>query len=180
MAAKPWVIKPLTLPVRDKQYEIQPLEYQDGLTLIAVSENRSKTITKKSEDSELFKLVMGPTWDEMLADKVPYVVAFRAGMSAVQYQMALVSGLDSDAAVAAGEMVWGNEGVDPELLAAALTAAQAEDQKARTPSTSTASARKIPSRASTRTTTSRQGTRQTASKAQPSRSSGKRSPSSGS
>lgn len=156
MAAKPWIVIPLELPVGDKTYTVQPVEYDVGLTLLRAGDKGSK-IPPKSEDRVLFELVLGATWDQMLEDKQSYPVMFRAGVAALQYQTALVSGFDSEAAVTIGEQVW-EHGLSPEAVAAALKEVAAANSKESNPSTSTASASKTPSRVSTRTTTSRKTT----------------------
>lgn len=160
MAAKPWKMVPLVLPAGDKEYTVQPVDYETGLSLLATGTSKSP-IKRNTEDRELFKLVMGPAWDEMLADGQPYPVVFRAGMATVQYQTALVSGLDCEQAVTLAEAVW-ESGLDPEAVAAALAAQQNQSgSKGSKPSTSTASARKTPSRGSTKRTNSRQTTPRT-------------------
>jgi hypothetical protein len=178
MPAKPWVVLPLVLPVGDKEYRVQPVTYEDGLTLIAVNNSDSETITDKDDDETLFKLVMGDTWAEMLTDRCPYPVMWRAGMASMQYQAALVNGLDSTSAVEIGERVW-NSGIDPELMAAMVAAA--DFSKTSKPSTSTGTASKTPPRASTKATRSRKATPRTATANKPParRSSGPRSSSSG-
>jgi len=176
MPAQPWVVVPLKLPVGDKEYVVEPVSYDDGLTLIKVNTGESKKITTKSEDIVFFRLCMGSTWDEMQADRCSYPVMFRAGLAAVQYQSALVNGLDSEAAVEIGERIW-NSGIDPERLAA-LVAATDFSLKTSTPSTNTGTARKTPSRASTKATNSRKGTPPTKS-SRKAGSTGRRSSSSG-
>jgi hypothetical protein len=177
--AKPWVVKPLVLPYGGEEFIVLPVDYADGLTLVAVGNGESKDITEESPDEELFALVMGETWQQMLDARCPYPVMFRAGMASVQYQLALVSGIDSDAAVAAGERVW-ESGTDPEMMAALVEAANLSSPKTSTPSTSTATARKTPPPASGRTTNSRKTTPRTAPKKKPApRSTGTRSSSTG-
>jgi hypothetical protein len=39
---------------------------------------------------------MGETWQQMLDDRCPYPVMVRAGLAAIQYQGALLNGLDTD------------------------------------------------------------------------------------
>jgi hypothetical protein len=164
MAAKPWIVVPLVLTVDAKEYPIQPLDYRLGLSLKAVAEGDSKEITDDSTDEDMFKLVMGEAWQQMLDDGCPFAAMFRAGMASVQYQIALLNGIDSEAAAGIGERVW-ESGIDPEMLAAMVSAANpSKDSK---PSTPTGSARKTPSRASTKTTTSRRATPRTASKKTP-------------
>lgn len=185
MSAKPWVIQPLRLPVGDKVYEVQPIGYDDGLSLLNVGKNDS-TIKKNSPDKDLFKLVLGDVWDTMLADTQPYPAMFRAGTAALHYQTALVSGLSSEDSIAVGEAVW-ESGLSPEAVAAALTAANQTPPQKKPPqkkpsttsrrSTSTGAASGTPRPASTSGTRSRTGTRRTTpAKKAATRSAGKRSP----
>lgn len=171
MSAKPWVIVPLVLPVNGKDYEIQPANYDDGMTLMKMTDAGDNA---DEDTTVLFKLCMGSTWDEMHADKVPYNVMFRAGVAALQFQTALVvAGFDSDTAVTAGEQAW-ESGIDPEALAAALEAqaanqapakkTAAKKQTASSRSTNTDAARKTPSRASGSGTRSPKATPRTARK----------------
>lgn len=171
---KPWIVRPLVLDAGGTKYEVQPISYADGLTLVAVGNGDSEDITPESPDEVLYRLCMGPTWQQMLDAGCPYPVMVRGGLAAVQFQSALVAGIDCDTAVQIGESVW-ESGIDPEMLAAILTAANPKQPETSTPSTSTASASKTPSRASTRATTSRTGTQPTGLKAKPARSRGKAS-----
>lgn len=163
MAAKPWVNVPLVLPIGGTEYPIQPLDYRDGMTLKGVAEGDSTQITDQSTDEDLFRLVMGATWDQMLEDRCPFAVMFRAGMATVQYQVALLNGLDGEAAATIGERVW-ESGIDPEMLAAMVSAAYPKNLQDSKPSTPTGSARKTPRRASTKTTTSPRTTPRTSPK----------------
>lgn len=175
MAAKPWVVLPLVLPVGDKEYAIQPCEYDTGLAIIAQQNE------PEADGVELVELCMGETWAEMKADRCPYPVMFRAGMAAVQYQAALVGGLDGAAAVEVGENMW-NGGLDPETMAALVAAADLSSKPPETSktSTSTGTAKKTPPRASGRTTKSPPATPQTGSRKAPAkRSAGTPSSSSG-
>jgi hypothetical protein len=45
---KPWIAKPLPLPVGDVTYEVQPIGYDDGLTLVSVGNGNSDVITEDS------------------------------------------------------------------------------------------------------------------------------------
>jgi hypothetical protein len=117
MATEPWIVVPLVLTVGEKDYAVQPLDFKLGLSLKVIAEGDSKDITEDSSDEAMFKLVMGGTWDVMLEDRCPYAAMFRAGMASMQYQMALLNGVDSEHAVGIGEGVW-ESGIDPEILAA--------------------------------------------------------------
>ena len=173
---KPWITKPLPLPVGDVTYEVQPIGYEDGLTLMSVGDGKSDVITDDSPDEVLYRLCMGDTWQQMLDAKCPYPVMVRAGLASIQYQGALLNGLDTEAAIAIAEPTW-ESSIDPEALAALAaatpTTAPSSPSKTSKPSTSSASARGTRSRVSTRTTTSPPATRPRASKAKAPSSTGK-------
>jgi hypothetical protein len=170
MAAKPWIIKPLVLPVADKAYEVHPVDYQVGLSLVAVQRGTSTTLTEDTEDAVLFALVMGDTWQQMMDDRQPFPVMFRAGIAALQFQTSLIAGIDNDEAVAIGERVW-ETGSLPEALAA-TTAALPETS---TRSQSSDAAPSTRPRASTSTTKSQTATKRTPPRKAAPRSPGKRS-----
>lgn len=159
MPAKPWVVLPLVLPVADQTYTVQPIDYAGGLELIAVVQGTSETIKSDSPNETLFRLVMGDTWDLMLADGLPFNVMLRAGMAATQYQMALVNDQSTADAVAVGEAMWAS-GISPEALAAVVAASQSKESpsKGSPRSPGTGSGNRTRTRASTRPTTSPKGT----------------------
>lgn len=170
MAASTWVVRPLVLPVGASTYEVAPVGYTAGLELQDVMNGKHKTITKKSPDADVFRLCMGETWDQMEKDGQPYPVMLRAGVASIQFQSALVSGVDMDAALAIGEQAW-DANIDPEAMAAAITAATQQAAATSTTSTSTASAGKTPRRASTKPTTSPRRTPPTKSSPKPAKAS---------
>jgi hypothetical protein len=179
MTAKPWLVKPLVLPVGDKEYIVEPVEYDTGLMLIAVFNGQSTEITSESPDEDLFRIVMGDAWQQMRDDKCPYPVMLRAGAAASRFQSMLIAGADNDIALAAAEAIW-ESGIDPELMAALVAAANLSNSKDSKPSTNTASGSRTPRPASTRTTTSRKATPRAAAKKPPAaRSAGKTSAGSG-
>lgn len=162
MPAKPWIVRPLTLLYGDTKYEVEPISYDDGLTLIAVMRGESTTIKEDTKNEDLFKLVMGGTWDAMRTAHLPFPVMFRAGMAATQYQMALINDQPSEDAVKAGEAMW-ESGISPEALAAAMAASQ-EKPKASKQSPRTASATATRRQGSTTSTNSRKATPRPAGK----------------
>ena len=137
--------KPLVFPFKGKKYVQPELTIEAGLELADVVTGKNKTWAKKS-GADLWKLVCGPLWDEMIADGVPLSFATRVGLTITadhQY------GRDY------AEATW-EAGTDPKLIAAYMnekTAAQGNRASRR--SNSTGGATKTPSRASTRATTSR-------------------------
>lgn len=183
MAAKPWLVIPLVLPVGDTEYAteyaVQPINYADGLTLIATVNNRDEGgLPKDAPEDALYQLVMGDTWTRMRDDGCPYPVLFRAGNAALQYQIALVQDVDMESAVQIGERVW-EAGLDPEAVAAWAAAITKPQPETSTRSTSTAGAGKTQRRASTSGTRSPRTTQRSTSKGKPAPSSGRRSSSSG-
>lgn len=133
--------EPLAFPIGSKLYVLPPLDYRLGLRLQQILAGDDDSLNDaKGED--LFQLVLGPLWDEMKADGVPLEAMQRAGFVALadyQYGRAMA------------EKVWEN-GLDPEALAAALTAAASTGRKQpadrKTRSTPTAGAARTRSRAS--------------------------------
>lgn len=152
---------PIVLPVNGKTYTLPPIGAQLGILLLsAINGDRHATQTLGTSMS-LWRQVLGPVYDEMLADNVPLDVVARAGFTAM-------ADFQYDRATA--ERVWESE-LNPEA-AAALAAATREPRKASQQSPSTAAASKTPSPASTTGTTSPTGSPR---KARPSRSNGSRS-----
>lgn len=70
----------LQLPIRGKVYTLPAVDIQTGLRLNAIT-------TQGAEPDlaavELYKLALGPVWDEFIADDVPLNAAMRAGMVAI-------------------------------------------------------------------------------------------------
>lgn len=163
MPAKPWIVRPLVLSYGDTNYQVEPISYDDGLTLIAVMRGESTDIPNNAKNEDLFKLVMGGTWDTMRSARLPFPVMFRAGMAATQYQMALINDQPSEDAVKAGAAMW-ESGISPEALAAAMAAVQ-KTSKASKRSQSTASGIGTRRPGSTTSMTSRKATPPRAAKA---------------
>ena len=139
---------PLSFPINGKRYTVPPLGIEAGLVLQGVIAGTDKTFAKKNA-VDLWKLVLGSLWDEMVADGVPLDAATRAGVAALadhQYGRVI-----AEAAWEAGE--------DPNRLAAYMDKKAAEQKAAGNRATrrskSTGTATKTPSRASTKATTSR-------------------------
>jgi hypothetical protein len=157
--------EPLVFPIGGKLYTLAPLGIKTGMRLAGVIAGDDKSLNDLPAQ-ELWRIVLGPLWDELLADDVPSEAVARAGMAAMadfQYGRAV--------AVAMWET-----GDSPEALAARVAASKATSN----PSTSSESGGKTPSQASTSRTKSRPGTPRAAKKTTVSRSPGKASSSSGS
>jgi len=125
--------EPLVFPIGGKKYTLPPLGIEEGLLLAGIISGRDKRFAKKSTD-ELWKLVLGPLWDEMVRDGVPMGAVTRVALAAVAENV-----YGRETAIKAWET-----GADPEALAAYLS-----KEAASTPSTRTGGAKKTPSRAST-------------------------------
>lgn len=147
---------PLAFPIRGKLYTPPPISISTGVALIRALAGDTELLSMESRS--LWQMLLGPIYDEMVADDVPIDAVNRAGFAVlVEFQAG------RDAAVKAWE-----SGIDPEARAALAAALRVTDS---TPSTGTGLARKTRSRASTSSTTSRPAAARTQAK----RSSGKRS-----
>jgi hypothetical protein len=137
--------KPLVFPFRGKKYVQPDLTIEAGLYLGGVVTGADRS-ARNMKGADLWKLVCGPLWDQMIADGVPLAFATRVGLTLLadhQY------GRDY------AEATW-EAGTDPKLLAAYMdkkTAAQGNRASRR--SSSTAGATKTPPQVSTKATTSR-------------------------
>jgi hypothetical protein len=158
----------IEFPVNGKTYRPAPLGVEAGLTLLGIFNGTD--LSHNDEPAEyLWKLALGPVWDEMAADGAPLAAAIRAGQAALAFHTA---------GRAAAEMIW-EAGTDPEALAAQMAAAN-PTQTDSTPSPSSDADDTTPAPASTSGTKSRPATPPARPKTptRP-RSGGKRSSSSG-
>ena len=144
--------EPLAFPVGGKVYTVPPLGFTDGIRLQRVLAGEDDSLTNApAEDG--WRLILGPVFDEMVADKVPMEAIARAGFTAMT---------DFQFGREQAERVW-EAGLDPKALAEAVTAAH-EALTASTPSPSTGAANGTRKRASSTTTTSPKTTKRTAAK----------------
>lgn len=152
--------EPLAFPIGGKVYTVPPMGMREGLLLQRVINGDDHSLDDApAEDG--WRLVLGSAWDEMVADNVPMAAMARAGLCAMA---------DFQHGRDVAEATW-KAGVDPEALAAALTAAaQRKTAPASTGSPSTAVASTTKRRASSSGTTSRKATAPTAKRARSSRS----------
>lgn len=128
----------IRLPYKGTEYELRPVDAQFALWIESAAAG-AKTPLKDMSDEDQLRRLIGPSYDDMLADGVSAKFFARA------QQVAMT---ELKAGRKAAEMVW-RTGVDPELIAAAVAAAQAEE------SNSTGEDGKTPTPASTSGTTSR-------------------------
>jgi len=134
--------KPLVFPINGKKYEVPPVGIETGLILSGAILGTDKTMSKQSPE-ELWKLLLGPVWDEMIADGVPLHAATRVGMTALADFT-----YNREAALFTWEV-----GEDPKALADYMQAQAPNRASRRSQSTGTANTTKP--RASTKATTSR-------------------------
>lgn len=146
------VADPLVFPIGGKLYTPAPLGIQAGLRLAGVIKGDDDSL-KDAPMTDLWKLVMGGLWDEMVADNVPAEAVARVGMTVLA---------DHQYGRATAVAMW-ETGADPEALAARAAANQVTSR----PSKSSATARKTPSRVSTKTTSRQPVTRQPVKKTAP-------------
>lgn len=139
---------PMRLPIKGKVYEIPEIPYDAGLMLQKVEAGEAPDLAPDAQ----WRLLMGPAYDEMVADNIPALALERAILTCLT---------DYRLGRELAEQVW-ESGLDPEALApkgAPKTVA----------STSTAVASETPTPASTTGTTSPRATKKkAAAKAAPS------------
>ncbi len=137
--------KPLVFPFKGKKYVQPELTIEAGLYLGGIVAGTDKS-ARNMKGGDLWKLVCGPLWDEMITDGVPLAFATRVGLTLLaEHQY----GRDY------AEATW-EAGTDPKLIAAYMNEkAAAQGNRASRRSSSTAGATKTPSPVSTRATTSR-------------------------
>jgi hypothetical protein len=132
---------PLVFPINGKQYVLPELGIEAGLELAGVVSGKDKAFQRK-EGVELWKLLLGPLWDEMVADGVPLAAATRAGLAALA---------DRQYGREVAKIAW-ETGADPKALEPYM---RAQGNRASRRSNSTAGAKKTQKPVSTKATTSR-------------------------
>lgn len=75
------LVPPLALPIGDKVYEIPPVDLAGGALLEQAKKDGSLPDGMTPFDS--WKLVLGPVFDEMVADDIPDAALGRAGITAL-------------------------------------------------------------------------------------------------
>lgn len=134
--------EPLAFPIGGKVYTVPPIGMRDGIRLQRAISGQDDSL-KDAPPEELWKLVMGDVWQQMLDDDVPVEAAGRAGAAALT---------DFQFGREAAEKVW-EHGLSPEWMAALGSASQSGEDSQGSSSTGEASATR--SRASSSGTTSR-------------------------
>lgn len=135
--------EPLAFPVGGKLYTLAPIGIRAGMRLAGIVAGRDKSIENEPAE-ELWKIVLGDVWDQMLEDDCPAEAVARAGMAALA---------DHQYGRAVAEAMW-ESGDSPEALAARVAASKS--------TRSTGGANATRSRASTKATTSPKVSRRSA------------------
>lgn len=135
---------PLRFPYKGKTYEVPELGIEDGIYLAGVISGRDRSFAKK-EGVELWKLLCGSMWDEMVADKVPLAFATRVALAVLA---------DRTSGREVAKIAW-ETGADPKALAPYLAELNAKTgNRASRRSNSTAGAKKTQKPVSTKATKS--------------------------
>jgi hypothetical protein len=120
--------EPLVFPINGKTYTLPPIGIEDGIRIAEGVSGKNEEFQNLRAD-ELWRLLLGPLWDQMIADGVPLRAATRAGVTALaDYQYGRTM----------AEAAWAS-GANPEALQKYLTEKLAPNRAARR-STSTAKA----------------------------------------
>jgi hypothetical protein len=145
---------PLTFPIGGKVYTVPELPYTAMLTIQRAKAGESTELDDMTAE-DTWRIVMGATWDEMVADNVPAEAISRAGLATLAY---------FEMGVEAAEAIW-EHGIDPKAIAAAMTVRASLSEQS---STDEASATPQPARLSG--TSSRPSSSKKSSRAKGSRS----------
>lgn len=130
---------PLVFPIRGKRYVAPEVDIPTGLRLSGITTGAAE---QDLPAADLYKLILGPVWDEMIADGVPLDAAMRAGLVAVNDFM-----YGREYAVASWEA-----GLDPKAATELL--ARTQGNRASRRSNRTGAAKRTPSPARTSGTSS--------------------------
>lgn len=104
-AYEEFAVEPLQFPIGGKVYTLPELPISVGLKLSGAIAGKDEEFAQAT-GTDLWKLVLGPLWDDMLADNVPTAAITRAGLTALaDYQYGRER----------AEMVW-ETGADPKAI----------------------------------------------------------------
>ncbi len=136
---------PLVFPINGKNYTLPPLSIPLGIEISGIVAGTDKKWQKKN-GVEFFKFILGPLWDELVADGVEMPAMLRVGVAAfAEYTDG------RDLAIAAWET-----GADPKAIEPYMRLLEArKGNRASRRSSGTGGAIKTPPRVSTKATTSR-------------------------
>lgn len=73
---------PLEFPYRGKTYVVPLPDFDTGATLTRITSGEDTEFRSKPVQ-EIWKLLLGPVWDELVADKVPFTFIARCGLTAL-------------------------------------------------------------------------------------------------
>lgn len=73
---------PLEFPYRGKTYTVTLPDFDTGATLTRITSGEDTEFRAKPVQ-EIWKLLLGPTWDEMVTDRVPFTFIARCGLTAL-------------------------------------------------------------------------------------------------
>lgn len=111
-----FAVGPLKLPINGRLYEIPPIDIATGLLLRkAVIDEDAKALEELAgtDDEAAYRRVLGPVYDEMKADQVPWDALDRAYLTAIT---------DHQRGRLIAETVW-EVGHDPKAIPALMSAA---------------------------------------------------------
>jgi hypothetical protein len=111
-----FAVGPLQLPIKGKLYTIPPIDIATGLLLRkAVIDEDAKALEELAgtDDEAAYRRVLGPVYDEMKADHVPWDALDRAYLTAIT---------DHQRGRLIAETVW-EVGHDPKAIPALMSAA---------------------------------------------------------
>jgi hypothetical protein len=145
--------EPLAFPIGGKVYTVPPLGFTTGIRLQRVLAGEDDSLNDAPAE-EGWRLVLGPVWDQMIADEVPMEAMVRAAFAAMT---------DFQFGREQAERVW-EAGLDPKALAEAVMNARQTLEELKQ-SSSTGAASETRKRASTTGTSSPKTTKRAAAKA---------------
>lgn len=135
---------PLQFPFNGKTYTVPDVSIPEGIRLAGLIDGSDKD-AKKMKGADLWQLLLGKAWDEMVADGVPLDFATRAGLTVLADRQ-----YGRDTAV----LTW-ETGADPKAIQPYLELQAAKNgNRAQRRSSSTGGAKKTQPRASTKVTSS--------------------------
>lgn len=73
---------PLEFPYRGKTYVVPLPDFETGATLTRITSGEDTEFRSKPVQ-EIWKLLLGPVWDEMVTEHVPFTFIARAGLTAL-------------------------------------------------------------------------------------------------
>ena len=155
-----FLAEPLTLPILGREYQIAPADVETGLRLTArferlkakadASGDPEEEVADDIEETELFRMALGPVYDQLKADGVPLRMAKFVASTAVIWhvygpraaELFWATGGDPKASPSTSKTSSTESGETPETRAAARSTRKPASASGTTPSRS----RKTPAR----------------------------------